>query len=136
MDHEHNADERSHPRSPFAQPHLRGGSVQVSHVQPLEDPQAIPALVVNLSEGGLQVLSTASLTPQGTRYALELLPEKAGSAPPRTRLEVHRVWSRPDGMNIKSGFAFRVQAGSIAELLQQHAAKGPSILRCVLHPLE
>jgi hypothetical protein len=135
MDHEHKADERSHPRAPFAQPHLPGGSVQVSHVQPLEDPQAIPALVVNLSEGGLQVLSTASLTPQGTRYALELLPEKEGGRV-HNRLEVHRVWSRPDGMNIKSGFAFRVQAGSITELLQQHASNGPSILRCVLHPLE
>jgi hypothetical protein len=90
-----------------------------------DDIDAVPALVVDASEGGVQILTTVNATVEGLHYELEVLCAEAGSA----RLpawEVHLVWSRQEGMYVKSGFVFETAGVAQHEIAAQLASADAS----------
>lgn len=126
------SEKRVFPRSQFFL--VKTGDELVSYFsfRPEDAIEATPALVVDLSDGGVQVL-TANDHPFGQQvYRLELVTgDRVGSG---KHYEVHLVWSRPDGVNTRSGFSFKggtVVADEVSVLL---AVSDRNILRCVLYP--
>jgi len=114
---------------------VQAGSEVLSYFafRPEEAVDAVPALVVDMSAGGVQVLTA---NPQGfaqTDYSLELLSEDP--ADQATRHDVHLVWSRPDGVNTRCGFAFSPDSAAEAQVGALLARSNNHILRCVLYPL-
>jgi hypothetical protein len=114
---------------------LRDGSEQVPvfAFRPENEADAVPALVVDISEGGVQILSTPITQISIGSYTLELVP--ADGTLPGKRHIVHLVWSRPEGMNIRSGFVFDNPSESNADVAALLTASKHRILRCVLHPV-
>jgi hypothetical protein len=128
------ADKRTHTR---AQYFLIKDADQVVPIYAFRDPAdslGIPALVVDLGDGGVQVLSnhTAELSHQV--YNLELVVGNAVEVESNPA-QVHKVWSRADGVNTRTGFAFAqdCNAGVVWTKILHGAPH--NILRCVLHPV-
>ncbi|OYU46205.1 MAG: hypothetical protein CFE44_03380 [Burkholderiales bacterium PBB4] len=127
------SDKRVHTRSQYFR--VQAGSEVLSYFtfRPEDALDAVPALVVDISEGGVQVLTA---NPQGfaqSDYSLELLSEDA--ADQAMRHDVHLVWSRPDGVNTRCGFAFAAGGAAEDQVGALLAASSNHILRCVLYPL-
>jgi hypothetical protein len=114
---------------------LRDGAEQVPvfAFRPENETDAVPALVVDISEGGVQILSTPITPISIGSYTLELVP--TDSSAPGKRHTVHLVWSRPEGMNIRSGFVFDNPGESSADVAALLKTSKHHILRCVLHPV-
>jgi hypothetical protein len=125
-------EKRAHPRSEYFLIKSEGQAVPIYAFRDEKDLAAIPALVVDLSEGGVQVLTADTAEVDCDEYELEIVPEEATS--PRNRIKMVKVWQRKDGLNIRSGLAFRDgehMQSQIAELLSNASHR---LLRCVLHP--
>lgn len=97
------------------------------------DVDAIPALVVDMSEGGVQILSTQSASLASGEYLLEI---SQGDGAELVAQKVAMVWSRPDGVNVRSGFAFADQAAPVAQLELMLKAADHGLLRCLLRPCQ
>jgi hypothetical protein len=126
------SDKRVHARSQFFMLQENGDVASIYSFRPEDAVEATPAIVVDLSEGGLQVLTSNIDAPSAQSYLLELaIGNKLGTGKSH---EVHLVWSRPDGVNTRSGFAF--EGGTIAatEVGTLLADSEHHILRCVLYP--
>jgi len=100
------------------------------------DPASVAAVVTDLSEGGVQILSTISAVLDSERYALTLITGTQAAAKPLHTSEVRKVWTRPEGMYIKSGFTFTGNTNSISDMVDEINASEHQMLRCVLHPLD
>jgi len=96
---------------------------------------AIAALVIDISEGGLQILSQPEDILVDKRFAMELMHGPQDDAIALHTCEIEWVWSCPQGMYIRNGFAFSGQDVSNTELLTQLNASEHHAVRCVLHPL-
>jgi hypothetical protein len=126
------SEKRVHTRSQFFLVQTGGELVSFFSFRPEHAPQAIPALVVDLSDGGVQILSANSTHLSESRYLLELV---TGDAPQeRKQYPVHKVWARPDGINIKTGFAFAGNPEVTLGLQNLLYESEHHILRCVLYP--
>jgi len=106
--------------------------VPVYSLRDADDTNAIPALVVDMSEGGLQLLTTTAVRLEDTNYRISIVTEDEAVIPQQL---VHPVWTRPDGVNNRTGCAFVnpvTAQDAIAQLLKDSEM---GLLRCVLHPV-
>jgi hypothetical protein len=126
------SEKRVHTRSQFFLVQTGGELVSLFSFRPEDAPQAIPALVVDLSDGGVQILSANSTPLSESKYLLELTTGDAHQE--SRRFPVHMVWTRPDGINIKSGFAFARNPEVMQGLQDMLNDSEHHILRCVLYP--
>ena len=100
-----------------------------------DKPDAIAALVLDVSEGGIQILSQAGSQLTGKSFRLEL--HILGDTGVRTvdGGEIQWVWSRPEGIYTRSGFVARAEGHTLADLLQGMPLEGEHAVRCALHPV-
>lgn len=126
------SEKRVHARSQFFLLHENGGVASVYSFRPEDSVEAIPAIVVDFSEGGLQVLTANTDAPDTPSWRLELaLGARLGTG---KLYPMHLVWSRPDGVNIRSGFAFEGGTDPAQEVGALLADSEHKVLRCVLYP--
>ena len=126
-------EKRVHPRSEYFLIKSEGQAVPIYAFRDATDTAAIPALVVDLSAGGVQVLTTHSTELDQDSYALEIvLDPEQGS--PLDRIAVVKIWDRRDGINYRTGFAFRDHGEVRTRLATLLAHASHHLLRCVLHP--
>jgi hypothetical protein len=130
-----NSNKRIHARAQFFFVRHEDKYVPVFAFRPADDPVAIAALVVDLSKSGVQVLSTSGTDLENARYELQLISGESGATRPIHTCEVHRIWSRQEGMYVRSGFAFAAEESAMPDLMSRLAASEHHLLRCVLHPL-
>jgi hypothetical protein len=128
------ADKRTQPRAQYFLIKDEHEAVPIYAFREQDDVKAIPALVVDISEGGVQILTTHTASVSQQAYQLEVV-----TASPTTsameRAHIEKVWSREDGVNVRTGFAFDPGSSIGAEwnaILQQAPHH---LLRCVLHPV-
>jgi hypothetical protein len=87
---------------------------------------------VDLSDGGLQILTASAQALALQSYRLELVTGvRVGTS---KMYSVHSIWSRPDGVNMRTGFAFDDDAGIVEEVGKLLAGSERNVLRCVLYP--
>lgn len=128
------ADKRTHTRAQYFL--IKDGPqvVPVYAFREQDDVLAVPALVVDIGEGGVQILSSHMTELSQATYDLELVTESP-TPQPLERARIEKVWSREDGVNIRTGFAFS-QAGSAGtEWIEILQSAPHHLLRCVLHPI-
>jgi len=130
-----NSNKRIHTRAQFFFVRREDKYVPVFAFRPADDPAAIAALVVDLSKSGVQILSTSGAELENARYGLKLVSGEPHTAGPIHTCEVHRIWSRQEGMYVRSGFAFAAEERAMPDLMNRLAASEHHLLRCVLHPL-
>ena len=124
-----NTEKRVHPRSEFFFLNAGGQQATIYAFRPENAGDAIPAIVVDLSEGGIQILS---VTHPPEHCQLELaVGEKIGTG---QKDALRLIWSRPDGMNIRSGYAFKANATSLERVKKSMVESEHHIVRCVLYP--
>ena len=127
-----NSEKRIHARAQFFLLHETSGIASIYSFRPEDAIEAIPAIVVDLSEGGLQVLTANTDVPEARPYQIELaLGNPLGTG---KMYDMYLVWSRPDGVNIRSGFAFKGASNGAPELSNLLAESEHKVLRCVLYP--
>jgi hypothetical protein len=125
---------RTHTRAQYFLIKDEGQAVPIYAFRDPADVLAIPALVVNLGDGGVQVLTTHTAYVSQEIYNLELVAENPDDAKPEIA-QVHRVWSREDGVNVRTGFAFSQGANVGARWLKILEGAPHHLLRCILHPV-
>jgi hypothetical protein len=128
-----NIEKRVHTRAQYFLIKDHDEAVPIYAFREADDFAAIPALVVDISDGGVQVLSTDAAELSQRVYDLELVVGEALQGGIE-RLEVHRVWSRPDGVNVRSGFVFAPSRDPHLEWATVLSGAPHHVLRCVLHP--
>lgn len=131
------ADKRMHTRTQYF---LIQDEKQAIPIYAFRDPSdllAIPALVVDIGDGGVQILTTsasgADLSQQA--FNLELVDAPESSDIELRREPIQMVWSRVDGTNIRSGFAFTQSLDAGARWTQTLERAPHRLLRCILHPV-
>lgn len=127
-------DNRVHTRAQyFLLPGADGNApVPVYSLRAAGDTLSVPGLVVDMSDGGLQILTSSRSQLADPEYSLEIVVSE------ELRLErqrVRQVWSRPDGVNTRTGFAFVEQGSHVDRMEQLLRTAEMRLLRCVLHPL-
>lgn len=128
------SEKRVHPRSQYFLLKEDGHPLPVYAFREKEDLAATPALLLDMSEGGVQVLTTASDAPEDEAYDLEIAhSEELGHL--LKHIRVAKAWQRPDGVNVRTGFAFQDSAEVQALLSRRLSEAEHHLLRCVLHPL-
>lgn len=123
---------RVHTRSQFYLLNSGGEPVSIYAFRPQDAVDALPALVVDLSDGGVQIISANTMPLVHSDYLLELVLGTGSNG--GQRIPVHLVWSRPDGVNTRSGFAFAANPLSAAQIADSLAGSELGIVRCVLYP--
>lgn len=125
---------RVHPRSQYFLLKEDGHPVPVYAFRDANDVVATPALVVNMSDGGVQVLTSSSDAPDEAEYDLQIAhADELDSA--LEHIRIAKVWQRADGVNTRTGFAFR-QGGETPAILERYLSKAEHhVLRCILHPV-
>lgn len=127
-------DKRTHTRAQYFLIKDAGQAVPIYAFRDPADRLAIPALVVDISDGGVQVLSAQTTGLSQQMYSLELVVGSAIDAE-LERVQVHVVWSRADGVNVRVGFAFSYGSEVGAKWSQILQGAPHQLLRCVLHPV-
>jgi hypothetical protein len=127
------SEKRTHTRAQFFLVRQDHDYVPVFAFRSPDDTEAIPALVVDASEGGVQILTTVNATVDGLHYDLEVHSEETEPVP-LPAWEVHRVWTRQEGMYVKSGFVFETAGVAQEGIAARLASAEHHMLRCVLHP--
>jgi c-di-GMP-binding flagellar brake protein YcgR len=125
---------RVHTRAQFFRINAGHDPVAVFAFRAQSDVEAIPALVVDLSGGGVQILSNTTAPLEGSVYNLELVPETP--VPDLNFYRVQKVWSRLEGLYVKTGFEFASGTDEGEVVLKLFSSNKHHLLRCVLHPLE
>ncbi|NBW50412.1 MAG: PilZ domain-containing protein [Betaproteobacteria bacterium] len=96
---------------------------------------AIAALIVDISEGGVQVLSQAGSYLTGKSFRLDLHVASVDGIETVDGGEVQWVWSQPEGIYTRSGFVARAEGHSLATLLQGLPVQNEQVIRCALYPV-
>ena len=127
------AEKRAHPRSQYFLVKSEGQPLPVYSFRDERDLASIPALVVDSSEGGVQILTAQTDGLSGDSYELEL----ASSADPLKQIgcvNLRKIWQKTDGLNIRTGFAISSD-GAQSQFLDALITQAPNnLLRCVLRP--
>jgi hypothetical protein len=127
---------RSHRRVEFFLVPSQREQVPVWVFKPADAIQATAGLVVNLSEGGVQVLTASGDAPDRAAYEIQLLlgePE----AVPRFRGRVTRVWTHEAASaGWLSGLRFDDERSSAEDFIRSYRASMPERgwVRCLLVP--
>lgn len=125
-------DKRVSPRSQYFLLQTDGEPVSFYSFRPEDAVDAVPALVVDLSDGGLQILTANPQELTQESYMLELvINELVGHG---NKYAVHSVWSRPNGVNLRTGFAFDQGVELAEEVKAILTGTEHRVLRCVLYP--
>jgi hypothetical protein len=129
------SEQRVHTRATYFR--LGSGSQTESYFvfRDADKPDAIAALVLDISEGGLQILSQAGSYLTGKSFRLQLHTASADGFELVDGGEIQWVWSRPEGIYTRSGFVARAEGHSLATLLTGLPAKSEHVIRCALYPV-
>lgn len=101
-----------------------------------EHADALPALLVNLSTGGLQVLTELESEMPSGQYQLSFLPDEAQPDMALGDCQIQLLWTeREAGMHTRSGFAFTGQIPTDLQDLLTHEDAAKMFLRCVIMPV-
>jgi len=125
-------EKRVNPRSQFFLLQSEGEPVSFYSFRPEDAVDAVPALVVDISSGGLQILTADTSELVQKSYRLELVTE--GRVGGGKQYDVHSVWSRPDGVNVRTGFAADEGSVLLEEVAVLLSGSEVKVLRCVLYP--
>jgi hypothetical protein len=99
-----------------------------------QDVSSVPGVIVDLGEGGVQLLTAGVSNLAEQVYDLELVTEASSDAS-RSVARVQKIWSREDGINVRTGFSFSEPSSMGATWLGTLQAADNQLLRCVLHPV-
>ena len=127
-----NPEKRVNPRSQFFLLQSNGEPVPFYSFRPEDAVDAVPALVVDLSGGGLQILTADTKELAQKSYRLELV--TGGRVGGGKQYDVHAVWSRQDGVNMRTGFASDEGSTLLEEIAVLLSGSEGKVLRCVLYP--
>ena len=130
------SEKRVHTRAQFFLVRRDEDYVGVFALRSNDAPRDIPALIVDVSEGGVQILCGPAAAPQQTLYRLELAAAPADESGAVGSWLVRSVWCKPDGMYIRSGLSFEAAAERGPDLTALLGCSEHQLLRCVLHPLD
>lgn len=128
-------EQRVHTRAPFFLLGTGANATALFAFRDANSPQSIAALVLDISEGGVQILSQPGSNLTGKSFHLELVVSPGDVSEKLDGGEVQWVWSRPEGMYIRSGFVARAETQVLSLLLATLQAADHKVLRCVLHPV-
>ena len=129
-------DHRTHRRVEFFLVPDRSEQVPVWVFKPADAVDASAGLVMNLGEGGLQVLTASDDAPAHAAYEIELLLGE-DDAVPRFRGRVTRVWTREAaGAGWLSGLRFDDDRSPAEDFIRAWQAAAPQRrwVRCLLVP--
>jgi len=105
--------------------------VPIYALRAADDDEAIPALIVDMIEGGLQILTTNSVRLEPVDYRLEVVSKESTIS---VNHHIHPVWSKPDGVNVRTGCAFVRSEAAHADIANLLKVSSEGLLRCILHP--
>ena len=129
---------RHHRRVEFFMVPQQREHVPVWVFKPADAVEAIAGLVMNFSQGGLQVLTPSGDAPDRVHHDLQLLLGEAETVP-RFRGRVTRVWTREaPSSGWLSGFSFDDSRSSAEEFIRAYQESTPERgwVRCLLLPLD
>lgn len=126
-------DKRVHTRTQYFLVYDRDELVTFFAFRPEDVVDAIPALVVDISNGGVQVLTANTQWLAQSDYLMELVTDDAADR--EKRYPVRVVWSRPDGVNTRCGLAFAAGVAVAEQAGPILAGSAHHMLRCVLYPV-
>lgn len=129
------SEQRVHTRSTYFRLGTGNQSASYFVFRDANQPDAIAALVLDISEGGVQILSQAGSYLTGKSFRLELHTASADGMEIVDGGEIQWVWSRPEGIYTRSGFVARAEGHSLATLLTGLPAQDEHIIRCALYPV-
>ena len=130
------SNQRVHQRVQFFRLRTEDGFVPIFAFAPPADVDAIAAIVVDLSAGGIQVLCSTEDFVETDLYNCLLVKSEPEQDHASESWVVRRVWSREEGMYLQCGFSFTVRAPAASALQAQSENARNHVLRCVLHPLK
>lgn len=128
-------EQRVHTRAIFFRLGSGGHAETYFAFRDADKPDAIAALVLDVSEGGIQILSQAGSQLTGKSFRLELHVRGAQGFQTMDGGEIQWVWSRPEGIYTRSGFVARAEGHTLSDLMQGLPLEGEHAVRCVLHPV-
>jgi hypothetical protein len=129
-------DHRTHRRVEFFLVSNQRERVPVWVFKPADAVDAIAGLVMNLSDGGLQVLSASDAAPVHAAYEIQLLLGEDETVA-RFRGRVTRVWTREaDSAGWLSGLRFDDAHSSAEDFIRAYQSAAPDTrwVRCLLVP--
>lgn len=137
---EKNADHREHVRTDFLGAQHDAESLPGWVFKPVQFSQGPAGLVLNISDGGLQVLTSATEPLESPRYEVVLLLGQADSEMQEDRVTwfsgiVERAWSRPvPRMGILHGLRFVSRNSTAEQFLAGHSEQleQGQWVRCVM----
>ncbi len=130
------ADQRTHRRVECFRVPAHREQVPVWVFRPADATDAVAGLVLNLSDGGVQVLTAAEELPAHERYDIQLLLGEDDQVP-RFRGRVTRVWTRDaSDAGRLTGFRFDEARSSAETFIRTYQALTPERrwVRCLLVP--
>lgn len=130
-----NAEKRAHERAQFFLINDGREFMPVWVFRPVDDEAALACLVIDLSPGGVQVISEAHDFEPGQQFRLAFLSDDRKNLP---AADARLVWSRADkGLHVYSGFEFTGATGDTIDRLIADLRDGAvRYLRCTLIPME
>ena len=128
------SDKRNHARAQYLlhQPTPASVSARVQSFQEEANTAGVPALVLDMSSGGLQIVADDSQVLTHSEYALELVTE---DEMPFAEGHIRLLWSKSEGDVIRNGFEFVSGYAPLAEIEAMIRNDKHRVLRCVLHPI-
>ncbi|HEX7649475.1 MAG TPA: PilZ domain-containing protein [Noviherbaspirillum sp.] len=127
-------EKRAHERAQFFLINDGREFMPVWVFRPAGDEAALACLVIDLSPGGVQVISEKHDIEPGQHCRLTFLSDDQGSLP---GVEARLVWSRADkGLHAYSGLEFTGMTGDTVDRLIDSLRDGSArYLRCSLRPI-
>ena len=129
------SEQRVHPRAIYFRLGTGAHTESYFSFRSAAHPEAIAALVLDYSEGGMQLLATADTDLTRQRFRLELHTAGANGIASIDAGEIQWVWSRPEGVYTRSGFASIQKSEAASQALGGLAAHTEHVIRCALYPL-
>lgn len=127
------AEKRANPRAQYFLVRKAEDYVPVFSFRSESDPTAIAAVVTDLSEGGVQILSAIATVLTSERYKLTLVIDPRKDIESRQSYDITKVWSRMEGVNVLSGFSFAEGSSLVHDLQEQIKDAEYQLIRCTLH---
>ena len=95
----------------------------------------VRAEVLDISEGGVQILSRHDLRLTGKSFHLQVVVCHRDSTEVMDGGEIQGVWSHSGQAHSRSGFLVRADRKALAHLVQKLRTTAPRVLHCMLHPV-
>ena len=129
------SEQRAHPRAIYFRLGTGAHAESYFSFRSAAHPEAIAALVLDYSEGGVQLLATADTDLTRQAFRLELHTAGASGIKSIDAGEIQWVWSRPEGVYTRSGFATLQKNEAATQILGTLAGQADQVIRCALYPL-